>query len=73
MIFSVPRSQLGRLANGLEQEGTGSYPTGFSMEPEYKLSGSYTEIARLMEMRKADGSEIVGYEKKERERDLQYR
>ena len=73
MIFSVPKSQLGRLAHGLEQEGTGSYPTGFSMEPEYKLSESYAEMARLMGMRKADGSKIQGYKKKDRERDLQYR
>ncbi len=73
MIFSVPKGQLGRLAYGLEQAGTGSYPTGFSMEPEYKLSGSYAEMARMMGMKKADGTDIEGYGKKERERDLQYR
>lgn len=73
MIFSVPKEHLRRLAYGLEQSGTGSYPTGFSMEPEYKLSGSYAEIARMMGMKKADGAEIEGYGKKERERDLQYR
>ena len=73
IIFSVPKEQLGRLAYGLEQAGTGSYPTGFSMEPEYKLSESYGEMARMMGMKKADGTEIEGYGKKERERDLQYR
>jgi hypothetical protein len=35
--------------------------------PEYKLSESYTEIARLMRTRKANGSEIEGYKKKDRE------
>ena len=73
IIFSVPREQLGRLAYGLEQAGTGSYPIGFSMEPEYKLSESYGEMARMMGMKKADGTEIEGYGKKDRERDLQYR
>jgi hypothetical protein len=43
------------------------------MEPEYKLSGSYAEMARMMGMKKADGTDIEGYGKKERERDLQYR
>ena len=73
MIFSVPKGLLGRLAYGLEQAGTGSYPTGFSMEPEYKLSESYAEMARMMAMKKTDGKEIKGNGKKERERDLQYR
>jgi uncharacterized protein (DUF169 family) len=73
MIFSVPKAQIGRLADGLEQEGTGSYPTGFSMQGEYKLSESYAEMSRLMGMRRADGSEIKGHSKKDRERDLQYR
>jgi len=73
MIFTVPRSQIGRLAHGLEQPGTGSYPTGFSMEPEYKLSEGYAEMAGLMGMKRADGSPIGGFKKGERERDLQYR
>jgi uncharacterized protein (DUF169 family) len=73
MIFSAPKSQIGRLAYGLEQEGTGAYPTGFSMEAEYKLSESYAEMARIMDMKKSDGSEIKGYRKKDRETDLQYR
>lgn len=73
MIFSVPRDQIGRLALGLEQEGTGSTPTGFSMTPEYELSEGYAEVARLMGMKKADGSEIKGYTGEERRRALQYR
>jgi hypothetical protein len=43
------------------------------MQPEYKLSESYAEMARLMGMKRTDGTEIQGYGKKERERDLQYR
>jgi len=73
VIFSVPRDQIGRLAFGLEQEGTGRLPTGFSMTPEYELSESYAEMARQMGMRKADGSEIKGYKVEERRRALQYR
>lgn len=73
MIFSVPKGQIGRLAHGLEQKGTGSYPTGISMVPEYELSESYAELARLMGMRKADGSEIRGYTAEERSLRLQYR
>ena len=73
MIFSVPRDQIGRLAFGLEQGGTGSLPTGFSMVPEYELSEGYAEMARQMGMKKADGSEIKGYKAEERRRALQYR
>ncbi len=73
LIFSVPKDKIERLAHGLEQGGTGSYPTGFSMTPEYGLSESYAEMARLMGMKKADGSEIEGYTGEERRRALQYR
>jgi uncharacterized protein (DUF169 family) len=73
MIFSVPRDQIGRLAFGLEQGGTGSLPTGFSMVPEYELSEGYAEMARLMGMKKADGSDIKGHKAEERRRALQYR
>jgi len=73
MIFSVPKDQIGRLVFGLEQEGTGSMPTGFSMVPEYELSEGYAEMARLMGMKKADCSEIKGYKVEERRRALQYR
>jgi len=73
IIFSVPKEQIGRLAHGLEQRGTGSYPTGISMDPEYELSESYSEMARLMGMRRADGSEIKGYTDAERRLRLQYR
>ena len=73
MIFSVPKDQIGRLASGLEREGTGRLPTGFSMVPEYELSEDYAEMARLMGMKKADGSEIMGHKAEERRRALQYR
>jgi len=72
MIFSIPRDKIGDLAYGLEQEGTGTIPTRFSMTPEYKLSTSYAEMARLMGMKKADGSEIKGYTAEERRHSLQY-
>jgi len=73
MIFSVPREKIGDLAFGLEQEGTGTIPTRFSMTPEYKLSTSYAEMARLMGMKRADGSEIKGYTAEELRLSLQYR
>lgn len=73
MIFSVPKVQIGRLAHGLEQNGTGYYPTGISMVPEYELSPSYAELARQLGMRKADGSEVRGYTEEERRHSLQYR
>jgi uncharacterized protein (DUF169 family) len=73
MIFSVPKEKIGDLALGLEQEGTGSIPTRFSMKPEYELSPSYAKMARLMGMKRADGSEIRGYTEEERRRALQYR
>jgi len=73
LIFSVPKDKIGRLAHGLEQEGTGSMPTRFSMNAEYMLSPSYAEMARRMGMKRADGSEIKGYTAAERRLELQYR
>ncbi len=73
MIFSVPKNQISRLAHGLEQPGTGSMPTRFSMTPEYKLSTSYGEVARQLGMKKADGSEIKGFSAAQRKLSLQYR
>ena len=73
MIFSVPRDKIGDLAFGLEQDGTGNIPTRFSMTPEYKLSTSYAEMARLMGMKRADGSEIKGYSAEKRRLSLQYK
>ena len=73
MIFSVPKSKIGRLAEGLEQKGTSNMPTRFSMAAEYKLSTSYAEAARQMGMGMPDGSEIKGYSEKERRLSLQYR
>jgi len=64
MIFTVPQGKLKDLVFGLEQKGTGKIPTGASMTPEYKLSPSYAEMARLMGMKKADGTEIQGFKEK---------
>ena len=73
MIFSIPRDQIARVVEGLEQPGTASVPTRFSMNPEYRLSTGYAEIARQMGQTAADGSEIRGYAAKERRHSLQYR
>jgi uncharacterized protein (DUF169 family) len=64
MIFTVPRTRLDDLALGLGREGTGSVPTTPMLVPEYKLTPSYAKMARLMGMRKSDGSEIQGYSEK---------
>lgn len=61
IIFTVPRTKLDNLILGLEQEGTGTIPTRFSMIPEFKMSVIYAKLARLMGMKKADGTEIQGY------------
>ena len=73
MIFTIPRDQIARVVEGLEQPGTASVPTKFSMNPEYGLSPGYAEIARQMGQRAADGSEIRGYTAKERRHSLQYK
>jgi uncharacterized protein (DUF169 family) len=73
MIFAVPKDQIGRLVNGLHQSEVGSVPTRFSMKHEYNLSESYAKIARLMGMKKADGSEIKGVNAQERRLSLEYK
>jgi hypothetical protein len=73
MIFTIPRDKIGRVVLGLEQKETASIPTRFSMNPEYRLSNSYAEIARQMGQKAGDGSEIKGFEAKERRLALQYR
>ena len=73
MIFSAPKSKIGELAHGLEQNGTGSIPTRFSMKAEHMLSPSYAEMARLMGMRHADGSEIKGFDERHRKLSLEYK
>ena len=73
MIFTIPRDKIGRVVLGLEQGGTASIPTRFSMNPEYGLSTSYAEIARQIGQKAGDGSEIEGFEAKERRLALQYR
>jgi uncharacterized protein (DUF169 family) len=64
IIFTVPIEKLDDLILGLGKEGTGSVPATPMMVPEYKLIPSYAEMARLMGMKKSDGSEIQGYSEK---------
>jgi hypothetical protein len=73
MIFTAPKSKIGELAHGLEQRGTSNLPTRFTMAPEYKLSKGYAEAARRIGQKRADGSEIEGFDEKERLLSLQYR
>jgi len=60
MIFSLPPDAAGDLLAGLRHiNKTGRrVPFGRTMMQEYKLSDSYSKIARLMGMRRGDGSEI---------------
>jgi len=60
MVFTVPRGKLEALILGLKQPGTGDMPVKIRTRAEYTLEDSYAELARLMGMKKADGSEIVG-------------
>jgi uncharacterized protein (DUF169 family) len=73
MIFTIPNDKIERVVEGLKKGGTGTVPTRFSMNPEYRLSEGYAEIARQMGQKAADGSKIVGYSAKERRLSLQYR
>jgi uncharacterized protein (DUF169 family) len=73
IIFSIPKNKIGEVVLGLEQAGTATVPTRFSMKPEYELSPSYAEMARLMGMKRADGSEVKGYSEEARRRALQYK
>ena len=60
VIFTVPREKLETLTFGLKQSGTGEIPVKTWTCAEYTLGDSYAELARMMGMKKADGSEIVG-------------
>lgn len=73
MIFTAPKNKIEELAYGLEQRGTSSMPTRFTMSPEYKLSKGYAEAARQMGQKRSDGSVIEGYDEKQRLLSLQYR
>jgi uncharacterized protein (DUF169 family) len=73
MIFTAPKDKIEELAFGLEQRGTSSMPTRFTMSPEYKLSKGYAEAARQMGQKRANGSKIEGYDEKQRLLSLQYR
>jgi uncharacterized protein (DUF169 family) len=73
LIFSVPKDKIADLALGLEQKGTSSIPMRYSMKAEYMLSPSYAKHARLIGMKKADGSEIEGFDEEQRKFALEYR
>jgi uncharacterized protein (DUF169 family) len=73
MIFTIPRDQIERVVEGMDQPGTSSSPTRFSMNPEYMLSEGYAEIAKLMGQVDSDGNPITGYSGKDRRLNLQYR
>jgi uncharacterized protein (DUF169 family) len=60
ITFTVPRAKLETLVLGLQQPGTGGTPVKIWTRAEYTMGNSYAELARLMGMKKADGSEIVG-------------
>jgi uncharacterized protein (DUF169 family) len=73
MIFTIPRDQIERVVEGMDQPGTSSSPTRFSMNPEYMLSEGYAEIAKQMGQVDSDGEPIKGYSGKDRRLSLQYR
>jgi len=60
MVFTVPIAKLEALIVGLKQPGTGDMPVKIRTRAEYTLEDNYAELARLMGMKKADGSKIVG-------------
>ena len=73
MIFTIPRDQIQRVVDGMDQPGTSNSPTRFSMNPEYMLSEGYAEIAKLMGQVNSEGYPIKGYSGNERRLNLQYR
>jgi uncharacterized protein (DUF169 family) len=73
MIFTIPQDQIERVVEGMDQPGTSSSPTRFSMNPEYMLSEGYAEIANLMGQVDSERRKIKGYNTNERRLNLQYR
>jgi uncharacterized protein (DUF169 family) len=73
MIFTIPRDQIERVVEGMDQPGTSSSPTRFSMNAEYMLSEGYAEIAKLMGQVDSKSKDIKGYSGKDRRLNLQYR
>jgi hypothetical protein len=73
MIFTIPRRQIERVVEGMDQPGTSSIPTRYSMNPEYMLSEGYAEIAKLMGQLDSKGEVIKGYSSEDRRLNLQYR
>lgn len=61
IIFTVPRAKLDDLIIGFGKRGTGRVPLTPMMTTEYKLSPSYAKMARLMGMKRSDGTEIEGF------------
>lgn len=60
MIFSFPLNLTEDILSGLKHIGEGGrkIPFGRTMQFEYQMSESYSKIARLLGMTKADGSDI---------------
>ncbi|NIM46030.1 MAG: hypothetical protein GTN80_09615 [Nitrososphaeria archaeon] len=61
MIFTVPRQKMDNLLLGLkhiDEFGDRRIPFAYPMIPEYKLSENYAKIARMMGMKKGNGTEI---------------
>jgi len=73
MIFTIPRDQIERVVEGMDQPGTSDSPTRFSMNPEYMLSEGYAEITKLMGQVDSEGKTIKGYSGRDRRLNLQYR
>jgi len=57
MIFSLPKEQLKDLLLGLIKTHA-SRARDLAKEPEYRLAPSYVKMAKLMGMKKSDGTEI---------------
>lgn len=60
LLFTVPAGKLENLVFALKRLTTSLLPIRISMHAEYMLINHYAEMAKLMGMKKADGSEITG-------------
>ena len=66
LLFTVPAGKLENLVFALKRLTTSLLPIRIPMHAEYMLIDHYAETARLMGMKRADGSEIVGKLRDER-------
>jgi len=66
LLFTVPAGKLENLVFALKRLTTSLLPIRIPMHAEYMLIDHYAETARLMGMKRADGSEIVGKPREER-------